>query len=192
MAAKRFGFALIFVVVTLAVMAILATVILANSASARQRDLTINAISELRRFGFEIGSASKKPSFQGDIGKYPGRLSHLFASITTSDQNSCGAVYSGSDVSKWMGPYHLVPMVRDSNYQMMPGLIASDTLLRVPTSGNGAGVLSIVMRNVAIELAQDLGMAFDGVSTGAGPTITFTPNGSNAVTVLYNISITAC
>ena len=192
MAVRRRGFALIFVVVTLAVMAILATVILANSAGGRERARVINAVTELLRFGFEIGSASKKPSFQGDIGKYPGRLSHLYAKIATTDNNSCGAAYSGADVNKWNGPYHLVPMVRDSNYQMMPGVIASDTLLRVPASGGGAATLSIVMRNVAIDLAQDLEMAIDGVSTGAGPQVTFTPNGSNPVTVLYNISITAC
>ena len=193
MAARtRRGVALIFLVVTLAVMFILATVILANSAGARQRDRIVQAVAELLRFGYEIGVNTKKPSFRGDVGNYPGRLSHLYQPVTTSDRNSCGNTYSGSDAGKWIGPYHLIPMVRDSFYQMMPGLVAIDTLLRTPTTGGANPILSIVMRNVAIETAQDLGLAFDGVGTGAGPNITFTPNGTNPITVLYNIPITAC
>lgn len=193
MAAKaRRGVALIFLVVTLAVMLILATVVLANTAGARQREMVVQAVAELLRFGYEIGVNTKKPSFRGDVGSYPGRLSHLFQAITTTDRNSCGNTYSGSDVGKWTGPYHLISMVRDSNYQMVPGLIARDTLIRTPTTGGANPILSIVMRNVQLQMAQDLGLAFDGISTGAGPIITFTPNGTNPVSVFYNISITAC
>lgn len=192
MAAKaRRGVALIFLVVTLAVMLILATVVLANTAGARQRDMVVQAVSELLRFGYEIGVNTKKPSFRGDVGNYPGRLSHLFQTVTTSDKNICGVTYSGSDVSKWEGPYHLVPMVRDSAYQMIPGLIAIDTLLRIDPPGNN-DTLAIVMRNVSLELAQDVGLAFDGISTGAGSTIQFTPSGTSPVTVLYKIPITSC
>ena len=190
--AVRRGVALIFLVVTLAVMAILATVVLANTAGARQKDTLIQAVSELLRFGYEIGVNTKKPSFRGDVGNYPGRLAHLFQPITTTDRNSCGNTYSGSDAGKWTGPYHLIPMVRDANYQMVPGIVASDTLVRTPTTGGGSPILSIVLRNVSLETAQDLGLAFDGVSTGAGPTITFTPSGTAPVSVFYNISITAC
>lgn len=193
MAAKaRRGVALIFLVVTLAVMFILATVVLANTAGARQRDMVVQAVAELLRFGYEIGVNTKKPSFRGDVGNYPGRLSHLFQPINTADRNICGNTYSGADVGKWTGPYHLISMVRDSSYQMVPGLIAVDTLVRTPPTGGANPILSIKMKNVQIAMAEDLGLAFDGVSTGAGPTITFTPSGSNPVTVLYNIPITAC
>ena len=192
MAAERRGFALIFVVVTLAVMLILATVVVANTAGTRQRDRLQNAITLLLRFGYEIGENQKRPSFRGDVGSYPGRLSHLYVRVTTADRNSCGATYSGSDVGKWEGPYHLIPMVRDANYQFMPGVVASDTLVRTPPSGGGSAILSIVMRNVSIETAQDIGLALDGITTGAGPRVTFTPNGTNPVSVFYNIPITAC
>ena len=192
MAAKsRRGVALIFLIVTLAVMFILATVVLANTAGARQRDMVVQAVSELLRFGYEIGVNTKKPSFRGDVGNYPGRLSHLFQPINTTDRNICGSTYSGSDASKWMGPYHLVPMVRDSSYQMIPGLIAIDTLRHIDAPGNN-DTLAIVMRNVSLELAQDVGLAFDGISTGTGATIQFTPSGTNPVTVLYKIPTTSC
>lgn len=191
-AESRRGVALIFLVVTLAVMFILATVVLANTAGARQKDRVIQAVSELLRFGYEIGVNTKRPSFRGDVGNYPGRLSHLFQTITTTDRNSCGQTYSGSDASKWEGPYHLIPMIRDANYQMVPGIIASDTLDRKPDTGGANPVLAIVMHNVSLEMAQDLGLAFDGRSDGFGPVITFTPSGTNPVSVSYNIPITAC
>jgi hypothetical protein len=194
MAADRRGVALIVVVVTLAVMMILATVIVANTAGTSYLYHLQQAVAALRRFGYEIGTASKKPSFQGDVGRNPSRLSHLYVIITTADRNSCGTVYSGADVNKWVGPYHLVPMARDSGYQITPGLNAIDTLIRTPANaaGNQPGTLSIIMRNVSPQLAADLGMAFDGISTGGGPAITFAPNGTNPVDVQYNVPILGC
>lgn len=192
MVADRRGVALIFLVVTLAVMFILATVILANTAGARQRDRVIQAVAELTRFGYEIGINTKRPSFRGDIGRFPGRLSHLYAEITTTDRNICGNTYSGAEVGRFEGPYHLIPMVRDSAYQMIPGLVASDTLRWVNAPGGAQDTLQIVMRNVSVELAQDISLAFDGTSTGVGPLIKFTLSGSNPVSVFYNIPITGC
>ncbi len=187
----RRGVALIFVVVTLAVMLILATVILANTASVRRAEAVQAGITELIRFGFEIGDNEKKPSFRGDVVTHPGRLSHLYVSITTSDLDSCGAPYSGAEVNSWEGPYHLVPMVRDRDYQLAPGVIAQDVLVR-SSQVNGPAILSVVMPNVQLETAQAFGLAMDGVSTGAGPRITFTINGNNAVTMSYNVNIDRC
>jgi hypothetical protein len=191
MAAERRGVALIFVVVTLAVMLILATVILANTASVRRAEAVQAGITELIRFGYEIGDNEKKPSFRGDVVTHPGRLSHLYAQITTGDRDSCGAFYSGAEVNSWEGPYHLVPMVRDRDYQLAPGIIAEDSLVR-STLTNGPAVLSIEMFNVQLETAQAFGLALDGVSTGAGPKITFTISGEAPVKMRYNVNIDRC
>ncbi len=194
MAADRRGFALVFVVVTLAVMLILATVVLSNTASGRQRDRIIATTSALLRFKSEIGSQTNQPSYFGDVKLNPGLLSHLFVQIATTDSNACGQPYAGPDVNKFLGPYHLVTMVRRTQYQIEPGIILEDTLQRVPTTGPGnqAAILQLVMNNVAIADAQDLGAAMDGITTGAGPNITFTPAGSNPVTVYYNVPIVGC
>lgn len=191
-AERRRGVALIFVVVTLAVMLILATVILANTASVRQAEAVQSGLTELIRFGYEVGENQKKPSFRGDVVAFPARISHLYAKITTADRNSCGATYSGAEVGRWEGPYHLVPMVRDSNYQITPGVVVSDTLVRTPATGGGAGILSLVMKNVQLSTAQAFGLALDGVDTGAGPRITFTPSGNSPVTMYYNVPIDRC
>jgi hypothetical protein len=192
MAADRRGIALIIVIVSMAVMLVLATVILANTASTMQRDHIQAGVTQLIRFGFEIGDNEKRPSFRGDIGAHPGRLSDLYVPITTARRNSCGTFYSGAEVGRWIGPYHLVPMQRDANYQLFPGLLVSDTLERVPATGNGPATLQIVMRNVALQTAEDLGRAFDGIASGAGPRITFTPNGTSPIDVRYNVPIDRC
>jgi len=192
MAAERRGIALIIVVVSMAVMLIMATVILANTASTMQRDNIQAGVTQLLRFGFEIGDNEKRPSFRGDVGTHPSRLSDLYTPITVAGRNSCGANYSGAQVNSWRGPYHLVPMQRDANYQLFPGLLVSDTLQRTPPSGGGAGTLSLVMRNVPLETAEDLGRAFDGIASGAGPRITFTPNGNSPIDVFYNVPIDRC
>lgn len=188
---RRRGFALIIVVVTLAVMLILSTVILANTASARRADAVLAGLNELIRFGYEIGDNEKKPSFRGDVVAHPGRLSHLYVKITTGDRDSCGVPYSGAKANSWNGPYHLIPMVREMNYQLVPGVMVSDTLERNPPSGNGPATLSIVMKDVQLDMAQAFGMAMDGVSTGAGPKITFDPN-VNPVVMRYNVPIDRC
>jgi hypothetical protein len=189
---RRRGVALIFVVVTLAVMLILATVILANTASVRRSEAVLAGITELIRFGYEIGDNEKKPSFRGDVVAHPSRLSHLYSAITVGELDSCGVPYSGAEVNSWDGPYHLVPMVRDRDYQLAPGIIASDLLERTPVNNNGPGTLAIVMPNVQLETAQAFGLAVDGISTGAGPKITFSPSGNAPVTMRYNVPIDRC
>ena len=194
MAAERRGIALIFVVVTLAVLLILATVVVANTASGRHQERVRAATAALLRFRSEIGSQGNSPSFIQDLNDAPGRLSHLYVKLTNQDRNSCGVVYGNQEINNWRGPYHLVPMLRNMPYQIEPGLIANDALDREPdvATGQQAGVLSIIMDNVAIDMAQDLGVAFDGVNTGAGPTITFTPSGTSPVQVKFNVNINGC
>lgn len=191
---RRRGVALIFVVVTLAVMLILATVIIVNTASKGHQQRVFAASSALLRFRSEFGAQGNAPSFIQDLNQAPGRLSHLYVKLTNQDLDSCGQIYGKKEINNWRGPYHLVPMLRDSNYQIEPGLVAIDTLIRTPPTATGqqAGILSMVMKNVSLELAQDIGMALDGIPSGTGPQITFTPNGTNPVTVYYNVPINGC
>jgi len=191
---QRRGVALIFVVVTLAVMLILATVIVVNSASGRQRERVRNASAALLRFESEFGSQGNTPSFIQDLNQAPGRLSQLYQKLDNQDLDSCDQPFGNQEINNWRGPYHLVPMLEGEKYQIEPGLVAEDTLDRDPNTATGQqpGVLKIVMLNVAIDLARDLGLAIDGVSTGAGPRVTFTPNGTNPVTVYYNVNIQGC
>lgn len=190
----RRGVALIFVVVTLAVMLILATTILVNTASRGYQQRLFSATSALLRFRSEFGAQGNAPSFIQDLNQAPGRLSQLYQKLTNVDLDSCDQPFGNNEINNWRGPYHLVPMLKGEPYQIEPGLVAQDTLLRTPSTATGQqpGTLSIVMLNVQLELAQDLGFALDGVKTGAGPQITFTPNGTQPINVYFNVPINGC
>jgi len=189
------GFALTFVVVTLAVMAIVATVIVLNSANATSRYNVQLAAAALLRFKSEIGSKTGvTPAFASDVAANPGHLSQLNTQLVNADSNSCNQTYGNPNVNGWSGPYHLVPMLRNRQYQIEPGLVVEDTLMRIPATGpnNQNATLALVMLGVSADMAQGVGLALDGVSTGAGPTVIFTPNGSNPVTMYYYIPIVGC
>jgi len=197
-APRRNGFALIIVLMTITVLLIGATVIYSNITSAQDVVRVSRAQQVLARMVNEFGKSGQNPSFQGDVGKYPHRISQLVIPITTSDTNDCGSPYTGGgggEVSRWTGPYHLIPTTSTTVYIIGTGFIAEDTLHRVPAqanTGSSPGTLYIVMKNVALTDAQSLDFSVDGVTTGAGPTVVFTPNGNNPVTVYYGKAIVGC
>ena len=192
---RRNGFALTFVVVMLAVVAIVATVVVINSANATMRYNVQLAATALLRFRSEVGTKTgATPAFASDVGANPGHLSQLNGAITNADSNSCNQTYGNPNVNGWRGPYHLVPLLPNRQYQIERGLVVEDTLMRIPSTGpsNQNATLALIMFSVPADLAQGVGLALDGVSTGAGPTVIFTPNGSNPVTMYYYVPIVGC
>ncbi len=186
-ARARCGFALMIAVVTVAVMAVLATVIFASLAGGGQGvDRIVLATDILFRFKTEIIGAP--PSFYERIRVYPGRLHDLVEPITTSDVNSCGQFYKASpDVNNWLGPYHLIPFNENFGYTLSSGIVAQNATVRT-TFTNGALALAIVMNDITLADAQAMKARIDGIS---GDTIAFTPNGDNPVVVHYRMPITS-
>src|SRR4051812_37172138 len=66
-AERRAGFALVFVVVALAVAMILGTVVLLNTSTAQQRARVQAVATALRRFEWELGTAPVQPTYRGDV-----------------------------------------------------------------------------------------------------------------------------
>ena len=186
-AGLRRGVVLIVAVVTIAVMAVLATVIFASLRTGGV-DRIVLAADILFRFKTEI--IGTDPSFYERLHVYPGRLSHLVYPITTADRNSCGQFYKASpDVNNWRGPYHLIPWVSGDPYVLALGIAAQDSTVRTNFSPPGSALaLAIVMNDVQLADAQALKARIDGLS---GDTISFTPNGDNPVVVHYRIPITS-
>ncbi|MBA3578886.1 MAG: hypothetical protein H0W42_02775 [Gemmatimonadaceae bacterium] len=174
-------------VVTIAVMAVLATVIFASLRTGGV-DRIILAADILFRFKTEI--IGTDPSFYERLKVYPGRLSHLVYPITTAQRNSCGQFYKASpDVNNWGGPYHPVPWVPGAPYVLALGIAAQDSTIRTNFSPPGnALALAIVMNDVQLADAQALKARIDGIG---GDTIAFTQNGDNPVVVHYRIPITS-
>jgi type II secretory pathway pseudopilin PulG len=181
----RRGFALIAAIVFVAVMAVIATVITVSLSGDNDARRIRKAADGLLRLAREIDSVA--PSFRTEVRAKPGRLTQLVMPITAAMLDACGGNFTVADANRWNGPYHPVP-IGAAGYPIAPGFVATDVL-----AANVARTrLPIVMNNVAIADAEDLGLLVDGVSTGAGPVVTFTPNGTNPVTVSYNVLITGC
>lgn len=183
----RRGFALMIAVVSVAVMAILATVIFASlTGGGAGFDRITLATDILFRFKTEIIGAP--PSFYERIKVYPGHLHDLVEPITTSDVNSCGQLYKASpDVNNWLGPYHLIPFNETLGYTLSSGIVAQNATIRT-TFTNGALALAIVMNDIILADAQAMKAKIDGTS---GDTIAFTPNGDNPIVVHYRMPITS-
>lgn len=186
-ARARRGFALMIAVVSVAVMAILATVIFASlTGGGAGFDRITLATDILFRFKTEI--IGSPPSFYERIRTYPGQLHDLVEPITTTDVNSCGLPYSASpDVNNWLGPYHLIPFNENLGYTLSSGIVAQNTTIRT-TFTNGALALAIVMNDITLADAQAMKAKVDGTS---GDTIAFTPNGDNPIVVQYRMPITS-
>ncbi len=181
----RRGFALIAAIVFVAVMAVIATVITVSVSGDNDARRIRKAADGLLRLAREIDSVA--PSFRTAVQAKPGRLTQLVTKITQVMPNACGGTFTLAQSDLWAGPYHPVP-IGAAGYPIAPGFVANDVL----TANLARTRLPIVMNNVAIADAEDLGLLVDGVSTGAGPVVTFTPNGTNPVTVSYNVLITGC
>ena len=176
------GIALMVVLVTVAVIIVLATAITASISNEYNRILI--AADALFRFKTEIIGAP--PSFYERIKSYPGHLIDLIEPITTAKTNSCGGFYKASpDVNNWLGPYHLIPYNPASGYTLSSGIVAQDATIRT-TFTNGATALGIVMNDVQLADAQALKSRIDGT---VGDTIAFTPNGTNPISVTYRMPI---
>lgn len=173
-----------FVLVTIAVVMVLATVIAVSLT--KDFDRILIAADALFRFKTEI--IGSPPSFYERIRVYPGHLHDLVEPITVQQTNSCGQLYKASpDVNNWQGPYHLVPFNPALGYAMASGIVAIDSTSRT-TFTNGALALAVVMTNVQLADAQALKARIDGT---AGDTISFTPKGDSAITVHYRMPITS-
>ena len=184
----RRGFALLVAIMFVAVVAVLAAVVTVNLSGDNDTARVQKANGVLLQFSREINSIAPvpAPSFRSQVGVNPGRLSHLMVQIVAADLNSCGNGYLNPQRTAWRGPYHLVPF-QLAGYAIAPGFFANNQLVRV-----SATRLAIVMNNVAFADAQLLGLIAEGNSTGTGPLVTFTPVGTNPVTVSYNVVISSC
>ncbi len=216
------GVTLLEVVVTLAILAVLGTVIVPAvetssriGGEAKRVDDAVSVLAALRDASvrYNLGSVGDA-SFTRTIGLVPGginpgRLSHLTNQIGASDFNSCGFPYTGTQAGRWIASFHrdvIVSSTPMSTYQIAPGFIADDTLARYNQAGDplhlsstastiltAPGTLAIVMRGVALSDAQALAARMEGDRTGGVNSIVrFTPNGILPINVYYHMEIHGC
>ncbi len=93
------GFTLAEILVTLALMAVLAAVLLPTVAGQIMKGDAGRVVSDLQavRSGIE--------QFLADVKRYPGRYSDLSKVIATTNSDALGSAYNANHVTKWKGPY---------------------------------------------------------------------------------------
>lgn len=198
--ALRRAFTLVEIVAVLAILGVLSTVVyftIATSAAQKSDTDRINNVAKIlndlsRAIAF-FEPTRTAFSFHQTIGVYPGRLSHLTTAITTTQQNSCGAVYTSGNVTAWTGGYYARELP-PSGFLIDQGFTSQDSLVRTPPNAGGVlyGTLAIVIPAVSASDAKLLAVTVDGDSTGTVGTVRFTLNGSNPVTVSYLTEVGGC
>ncbi|MEX1186498.1 MAG: prepilin-type N-terminal cleavage/methylation domain-containing protein [Gemmatimonadaceae bacterium] len=198
----RKGFTVLELAVVIAILGVLGVVIVSStggmSASERSDQARINEVAHtldrLSRAMAFFEATLPKFSFYQTVGAYPGRLSHLTTPITTLQRNSCGALYSSTNVLAWVGGY-FTQDIPTSGLFIAPGFLTADSLVRTPpdVATVPAGTLAIVIPNVTRADAILLAWTIDGDSTGTLGTVRYSPNdGSSPVSVSYLTMVGGC
>lgn len=96
---KRLGFTLPEVLVTIAIIATLAAVLLPALTGQISKGDSTRAAEDLKAVQTAV------TAFVSDVRRYPGKLEHLTEPITTSDYDALSSTYPDGLSSKWNGPY---------------------------------------------------------------------------------------
>lgn len=116
--------------------------------------------------------------YDTSVTRFPRLLSHLTNEISTSGHNSCGSVYSASNVTGWRsrGPFYSRDIPFAVGLRIPIGLVR-DSLIRIPATGNatsGFARLHIRIDSVALLDAQDLDERVDGFVSPTAGAVTWT------------------
>jgi prepilin-type N-terminal cleavage/methylation domain-containing protein len=96
---RRRGFTLPEVLVTVAIVAIIAAAVVpavTSQINKGEETTVVSAVSSLR---------TALTAFVSDVRSFPNRVSHLTNAITASDSTISNATYSSAQVGRWRGPY---------------------------------------------------------------------------------------
>ncbi len=194
---RRKGFALLAVIMLVAIMAILAAVIAPSTVRVLNDERVDKAATSFER----LDSAVVR--FKRTIMVYPGRLNHLAIPITTSDKNSCGNNYTLGQVNSWagsvidtVGGVYIARPVPPGGLPLAGGLgYVRDSVSRKPAGATGVLELVIItategdaiLLNDRIDGIADYvaSNATDGNQTGK---VRWTaPNANRFVELTYNV-----
>ncbi len=211
----RVGLTLLEVVVTIAILGIIAVPITLNFASSSrgggesarldQAAIQLAKIADAaaRFSGIQAGTPSFSQVLFVGGGTNPGRLSQLTTEVTAASLNACGGTFT-SGPTLWKGPFYnwLIPT---TGFKITDGFFADDTLSRydsvgavrkIPPSSTNQnrtswGTLAIVIQNVSRSDALGLRTRLEGTSTVTTGSVRFADTG-DPVTVYYHFNIHGC
>ncbi len=157
--ARKRGFTLAEVLVTLSIIAIMAAVLLPALNSQIAKGDAGRVASDLTNI--QTGAQA----FLSDVHRYPGSITHLTTAISASMNDLLGQQYPGALSTKWKGPYVQKDAVSPSSVGTFANSFTS------VTGGNGVPYLTVTLQNVA---ASDFARIEDLLDEGASSTVSST------------------
>jgi len=154
----RRGYALPWIILTVAIIAALAAVVAPTLTTLDDRTRALNSANRLKLI------ATGFVNFGIALNQYPGRVSQLALPLTTNDRNTCGQSMSGGDVTNWTAnapfapiytatngtwtdigrirdsvPFRSFPPVKTPIYVELPGVSGEDAAMLKTVVDNGSG-----------------------------------------------------
>lgn len=215
----RRGATLFEVVVTVAILAVIAGAVYLNEAQASRLGGAAANVDQAAQLLAEIADAAGRTTGTGGVTSFnqfigqanantsanAGKLSQLTTKLTNTALNSCMYQYATSEANRWVTPffYRILPT---TGFQLSPGYFAQDSLIRYNAAGvattlanrpeaNDAsvyGTLAIVMPNTQLSDALALLNRVEGNQTGLGAVRYYPTDGSSPVTLEYHFTIRGC
>lgn len=188
------GFALVEVIVALAVILILAAVALPQVTGYLDQKKAEAAAAQLAVVRDALYNPATTTDFFSVIGNNASRLSQLTTPLVAGDLDACGTAFSGGERNNWLNGGPWLNYGIDATVGMATPIGQADNVMtRAPASG-GAGIntLRINFTNaVRLDDALNLDLLVDGVSGWNTGTVQWTPQGgtNGTVTLYYYITV---
>jgi type IV pilus assembly protein PilE len=150
-AKEKSGFTLAEVLVTIALIAVLAAVLLPALNKQLGKGDASRVATDLKAIETGINT------FYDDVHRYPSDLTHLTTAITTAQNDIFGNVYTATNVAKWRGPYVSKDVITAT------GLGTFTSALSRATGANNASYITV---NVTGITADDFAKIEDTLDEG--------------------------
>jgi prepilin-type N-terminal cleavage/methylation domain-containing protein len=179
---RRPGYTLIEVLVTVAILTVLAVVIIPvltgedTTERAARADTALKAVTDALT------------AFADDVGEWPSSLDQLVTPLASGHRDICGTQYNGGERNAWAGPYLSRP-VAAGGLQAGIGTIAPGFTL---APGTEIDFLYLTVTGVEEGDAVALNARVDGDADPAAGAVRWTAAGGGQVTVTWWVPIPAC
>lgn len=176
----RPGFTLPEVLVTIAIVATLAAVLLPALNNQLSKGDASRLTSDLVAVQTAVGA------FTSDVRRYPLDLTDLKTKPASGDLDILGAAFGATLVSKWRGPY----LSKDLSSSNMPtGFGANITGTFTSTSYNGINYLTISVAPLTLAEFNNIDQIIDETANSSTGQLTFTGSSTSGTATFYAVPI---